>query len=147
MADRATVMLGDCLLAMRARVAGADARHAAALWAEARARSVQADAEALLAAAVAAWRGEMAGGFDPVMASLLAARVETAGRGVTEAVGACDAAETCRVRTSAVCTQEQARRRAVEELAAIARRRACRAADERLLTALADRETVRWSGR
>jgi len=147
MADRATAMLGDCLLAMRARVALADERHAAAIRAEAQARSAHAQAETRLAAAEAAWCREMAGGFDPVMASLLAARVETAACGVTEAVGARDAAETRRVRTSAVCTQEQARRRAVEELAAIARRRACRAADERLLTALADRQTVRWSGR
>lgn len=106
-----------------------------------------AQADAALAAAEAAWRQQLADGFDPILGRAYACDV-------TERVGAAAAAaeqlqraEAETARSKAEWQREAARGEALSRQAAAAARHARRQLEERALLAISDRVALRWSRR
>lgn len=144
MADATLRMIRDCRSAVGARVAQAELQFGTAARAGSQAADAVARADAGLAAAVADWHDRLRGDFDPMLGASQARLVQDRADAARIAGDRQVEADQAHAAAAAVWRSEDARRRALEEADAIARRRDRRRTEERLLSRLDDRETSKW---
>lgn len=129
------------------RVDRARAEHRRKVLAERDADCALADADTALVEAADAWQRQVVERFDPALrgayARVLTARAEAQMAATDAQRSAAQAVEAA----AAATRQEQARREAVATQADAAARQARRHADERALTAIADRAALKWMQR
>ncbi|WP_394652312.1 hypothetical protein [uncultured Sphingomonas sp.] len=145
MTDRHRRDLAACARILAARRGVAQGHHATAAAAEAVASQAVAEAQEAIDDRAAAWRAQLAGGFDPIIGSALAADLIVATARMEKAVDDHAEAVATRCRAVQAWRAEDARCRIATTIVARADRSRARRRDERSADAATDRTTFLWS--